>query len=108
MYLERGIVCTYILQDDLSTRKTTRTPLLYNPPIRMTPQGTRFRALLHGILPVHGPTLRYSYVYYPMHLHSRHNHRNHCTAVSRACPPSHQVSDASSVIGICSFAGHSF
>ena len=84
--------------------------------IRMTPSGTPFTAPLHEILPGHGPTLRYGYVYVyvysyfynPVHLHRRHYHCKDCTPASRYRMVSHQLSDNSPVIGIRSFASHSF
>ena len=78
------------------------------------PQGYPLTAPLHEILPVHGPTIRYGYVYVygyvynPVHLCLRHDHQDHCTAASSAHPPSHQVSNTSPVIGIISFSGNSF
>ena len=67
---------------------------------------TRFTAPLHGIRHGHGPTLRY--VYDPGHRHSRHDHRKQGTAVWRYRPPSHQLYNASPVIGIRIFGGQSF
>ena len=44
----------------------------------------------------------YSYVYRPVTLRRRHDHYEHCIATPIACPSSHQVSDASAIIGNCS------
>ena len=82
----------------------------------MTHPGNPFTAPLHGILPRHCPTLRYAYVYVyiygyvynPVHLCHRHDHRKHSNAAPIDRSPSHQLSGAILVIGISSFAGHSF
>ena len=66
----------------------------------MTAPGTLSLALLHGILPRYGHTLRYSYVYVYVHVHLCHDQRNHCTATARALPYLHQVYNASTIIGI--------
>ena len=94
--------------------KQPEHPRSPNPRHKQRPQGIPFVAPLHVILPVHSPTLRcvyvyvYSYFYAPVHLRRRHDHRKHCTAESRSCTPSYQLSDVIPVIGISSFSDHSF
>ena len=104
MHPDRGILYTHRRSDSLSTIPMTRTPSLANPPIQKNPSGIPSTAPLHVILPGHNPTLRYSYVYVyvyiPVHLRHRHDHCEHCAADSRARPFSHQVSDASAIVGI--------
>ena len=92
--------------------QTTGTPSLANPLIKTMPPDNPFTAPLHVILPGHFPTLHYGYVYGyvydPVHLRRHHNHRKHCTSISRYLTLSHQLSDASPVIGIIGFSGPSF
>ena len=107
---------TYIQTVRRSIYKTRRQEHPHSPICQQKrrPQGPPFTDPLHGILNRQGPTLHYGYVYVysyyydPVHLHLCHDHHKNCNALSRFRTPLHQVSDASHVIGISSFTGHSF
>ena len=77
-------------------KRQTEHPHLPIRRYKRSPQETPLLTPLHGILPRHGPTLWYSYIYVygyvydPMHLRRRHDHCKHCTAASRDLPLLHQ------------------
>ena len=83
----------------------TQTLSFANLPLCSTPAGLHFAALLHGILPIHGLTLRHIYIYlYPLDVSSVVMIAASTVTVSRARYVIRHLSDANAIIGINVFA----
>ena len=70
MHLDREMVCMYRRSDGISTRPDYQNTLTHQSVDKKDAPRDPFTASLHVILPGHGSTQRYSYVYSYVYVYS--------------------------------------